>query len=158
MHILKPWERLRTGGLWSRVDNEHNRLIAEELSGCKHILDLGCGYGSLTRYLSAKGFCVHGIDADPVSIEQGRHLFGELSPDTLQVMSADHLEFPSVTFDAVVMRDTLHHLYEEGDVDRTMSELERVVKNCACQGNEGGGNGTANSRDGCGRVSRVSPV
>lgn len=131
MQILNPWERLRTGGLWSRVDHEHNRLIAAELTGRKHILDLGCGYGSLTRHLSAQGFHVHGIDADAKSVEQGRRLFPELSADTLRVMSAEQLEFPSATFDAVVMRDTLHHLYEEGDIDRIMSELERVLKDGA---------------------------
>jgi SAM-dependent methyltransferase len=128
MRIEAPWERLEDGRFWRAVDAEHNRLIAEQLGDCHEVLDLGCGYGSLTAFLTAAGFDTRGVDSDTQSIDRAKLLFPSLDDGDLADMDACSLDFPDDRFDAVVLRDTLHHLWEEGDVDTAFDEIERVLR------------------------------
>ncbi len=127
MKIESPWKRLEKGRFWRSVDAEHNRLIAAELGGCRAALDIGCGYGSLTASLNQAGFDAFGVDTDQPQIEQARALFPAVA-DKLFAMDANTLEFPDDHFDGVVLRDTLHHLWEEGDVAKAFGEIERVLE------------------------------
>lgn len=127
MKIASPWKRLQSGHFWQAVDAEHNRIIAEQLAGCRSALDIGCGYGSLTAYLNRAGFDAIGVDADQPQVEQARALFPAIA-EKLFAMDANALEFPDGRFDAVVLRDTLHHLWEESDVEKAFGEMERVLK------------------------------
>ena len=72
MKIPDPHERLKSA--WGRIDRQHNELIEARLVG-NRILDVGCGYGSLVGFLSARDYRAEGIDFDSVSIEVARHLF-----------------------------------------------------------------------------------
>jgi len=128
MKIKTPWKRLDKGRFWQAVDAEHNRLIASQLIGCREVLDLGCGYGSLTAYLTQAGFITYGVDADRQAIDKSKLLFPSLHPEYINVMDANSLDFPDNRFDGVVMRDTLHHIWEESDVENAFSEIERVLK------------------------------
>jgi SAM-dependent methyltransferase len=128
MKIKTPWKRLENNHLWQAVDAEHNRLIAEQLSGCKEVLDLGCGYGSLTAYLTQVGFQTYGVDSDQQSIVQAKQLFPSLQDEHIKLIDAHALGFADNRFDGVVLRDTLHHLWEESDIDKTFAEIERVLK------------------------------
>ncbi|MFN0215358.1 MAG: class I SAM-dependent methyltransferase [Saprospiraceae bacterium] len=61
----------------SRDDNEaksvlDNLLIALNLSAGSRVLDLACGKGRHSRYLSEKGFDVTGLDISPASIQFAR--------------------------------------------------------------------------------------
>lgn len=127
MKIASPWKRLQGNHFWRAVDREHNRIIIEQLAGCTHILDLGCGYGSLTAALQQAGFQAVGVDADAEQIAQARALFPEAA-NALFPMDAARLQFPDQRFDAVVLRDTLHHLWEEADTTRAFSEIERILR------------------------------
>lgn len=128
MKIETPWLRLKPGRLWQLVDQEHNRLIASQLAGGAKVLDVGCGYGALTAYLAGNGFDPMGIDLEPQVLAMARELFPGLPPDRIKTMGAESLAFPDHHFDGVVLRDTLHHLFQEGDIDKAFSEIERVLK------------------------------
>jgi SAM-dependent methyltransferase len=92
------------------------------------VLDIGCGYGSLTNYLRGRGLTATGIDLDEEGISRGRQLFPVLPDDALVVMSAERIGFPDASFDAVTLRDSLHHLYEEADASRCLDEIRRVLR------------------------------
>lgn len=128
MKVDSPWERLGKDHFWSVVDSNHNSIISRQLTGCKDILDLGCGYGSLTHHLRKLNFNCVGIDSDPISIENGKLLFPDLEEDHLLLCDAIGLDFHENQFDGIVLRDTLHHLYQESDLDKSFSEIERVIK------------------------------
>ncbi len=74
MRIKAPWKRLEKGRFWQAVDAEHNRLIAEQLKDCHEVLDIGCGYGSLTAYLTKAGFDTLGVDSDQQTIDKAKCL------------------------------------------------------------------------------------
>jgi SAM-dependent methyltransferase len=128
MKIKDPWKRLEVGQFWREVDAEHNRIIANELIGVKRVLDIGCGYGSLTNYLYRLGFEVTGIDSDKEMIGKGKDIFPDLKDENLQTMDAMNLSFQNNFFEAMILRDCLHHLYQEGNVDAIFSEIERVLQ------------------------------
>ena len=127
MKIDRPWSRLAENTFWRRVDTEHNRIIANELRGARRILDIGCGYGSLTRYLLTEHVEAIGVDPCFDDICRGRDMFLDLPESRLMVMTAEHLGFGRGTFDAVVLRDALHHLYGEAEIDQALAEIERIL-------------------------------
>ena len=128
MQIQNPWQRLQRGNYWRLVDRDHNRIIARQLSGCRDVLDVGCGYGSLTRYLQGRGFQVTGADVDEDALELARSLSPGVDPHVFRMMSGDRLDFADGRFDAVVLRDTLHHLHGEADLDRAMKDHDQALK------------------------------
>lgn len=92
------------------------------------VLDIGCGYGSLTNHLSQLGFQVTGIDSDVEMIRRGKSLFPELKEENLQIMDAVKISFQDGFFDAVNLRDCLHHLYQEPNINSIFLEIERVLQ------------------------------
>lgn len=121
------WTRLTRESLWRRIDAAHNGIIMEELKpGCR-VLDLGCGYGSLTHALWKAGFDVLGVDIDETFIACGRRIFPDLPPERYQALAVERLAERQERFDAVVLRDTLHHLYEECPIDEMMATIRQVL-------------------------------
>lgn len=86
------------------------RHISGYFSGCRSILDLGCGQGSMLRVLRSQGKKVQGVDADP-------SLVRDLSNDgfTIQLGSIpddlDSLDFDN--FDGVFLGHIVEHLTPE---------------------------------------------
>lgn len=123
MKIDNAHERLNS--LWGRIDERHNSLIAEKLRG-KRILDIGCGYGSLVNYLVARGFEAEGWDHDPESVAVAHELFPGVP--VKHVDAEREATMPANTFDSVVLKDSLHHLAGEGDVDVSFANIRRLLK------------------------------
>lgn len=93
------------------------------------VLDYGCGNGEYTLALLKAGAAeVHGIDISQPYVERAADAARQAGfPDTafkFQVMDAHELSFDDNMFDLVLGRGILHHL----DIDRALSELERVLK------------------------------
>jgi len=90
-----------------------NKLLAM-LSSTKNksILDLGCGNGSLARFLLEKGFNVYGTDAS----EKGITIAKERHPDrfALQDLSSDDLPpiLAEIKFDTIISTEVIEHLYD----------------------------------------------
>ena len=85
-----------------------------------HVLELGCGYGRMTRVLLDRGFRVTGVD---VSAEMLRFAASYVPEACL--VQADASEFRTgKTFDAVLAWDSLFHL----PPDRHRPMLEHIAR------------------------------
>lgn len=122
MHIENAHQRLNS--LWGQIDRQHNELIASRLAG-RRVLDIGCGYGSLVAYLSERGFEAEGVDYDPESIRIARQMFP--SACVRGATAEDLADMPDRSVDSIVLKDCMHHLVGEGDVQRAFRNFRRVL-------------------------------
>jgi ubiquinone/menaquinone biosynthesis C-methylase UbiE len=114
----------RLDGPYGAVDARANERIAGYVRG-QHVLDLGCGFGSLVDYLATTcGLQAVGIDMLEDQVAAGRARF----PAADLRVGDGGLPFPDKSFDTVVLKESLHHLAAEGDVDSTMAEVVRVCR------------------------------
>jgi len=121
MKIKEPHRRLH--GPWGHVDGQHNELIAAQIRGTR-VLDVGCGFGSLVAYLTARGFDAAGVDNDAGCIEKGSELFPRAR---ITIGEGESLGFPDGHFDAVTLKDVMHHVYRESETGKVLREIRRVL-------------------------------
>jgi len=87
-----------------------------------NILEIGCGAGRLTNYLTLKGCNTIGFDIDRNAIIEGRIRY----PDTTMFLaSGTTIHFQNSSFEIVISFDVLEHM---PDVDAHLSEVRRVLK------------------------------
>lgn len=122
MRIEEPHRRL--AGLWGQVDRQHNEIIAAHVVGPR-VLDIGCGYGSLVDFLTEQGFDAVGVDNDAPFIETGLKLFPGAD---LRVGDGESLRFPEGSFDTVIFKDVMHHVYRESEIAQVLREVRHVLK------------------------------
>lgn len=99
-------------------DTRHYPLIADLVADCPVVLDVGCGDGTLSRYLASLGHQVIGINRDPSALpadSEGAHFI---------VAEASGLPFPDDSFDAVVSVMVLHRTR----LELALVEMRRVLK------------------------------
>jgi SAM-dependent methyltransferase len=109
---------------YGRVDARLNRAVAQWVAG-ESVLDVGCGFGPLTDFLRANGFKAIGVDLLEDCVVAGRKRFPQAD---LRVARTDELEFPDKSFDTVVLKDVIHHVYEEDDVGKFLADVKRVAR------------------------------
>jgi len=86
------------------------------------ILEVGCGAGRLTNYLTQKGFNIIGFDISRNLIKDGNTRY----PDAMKFLaSGDSMPFSNSTFDVVLSFDVLEHI---PDVNEHILEVRRVLK------------------------------
>jgi ubiquinone/menaquinone biosynthesis C-methylase UbiE len=121
VRISHPERRLER--FWGRVDQKHIGLICRWLLGPR-VLDVGCGYGTLTAAI-VRDFRIEctGIDRTDRDLAIAKRLFPDCD---FRHADAERLPFEDDSFSTVVLRDTLHHLVNEGDWRQIGSELLRV--------------------------------
>ncbi|MBI5254048.1 MAG: class I SAM-dependent methyltransferase [Euryarchaeota archaeon] len=82
------------------------------------ILEVGCGNGKTLSQLLGRGYDAVGIDISREALKSGgRNL----------VSDARYLPFPNSSFDVVVCRFVLEHLYEEERI-QAIAEMRRVLR------------------------------
>jgi len=88
-----------------------------------HLMDLGCGTGSLSGALTEAGFRVTGID-------RSLGMLGHAHARNLQTAcaSADALPWADDTFDGAISVAVMHHLATPSVVSDSISEMVRVIK------------------------------
>jgi ubiquinone/menaquinone biosynthesis C-methylase UbiE len=89
------------------------------------VLDVGCGPGSLARYLARDGHSVIGIDADPLMVDRAQYLATEVSGVTFEVGDVRSLRFPDGAFDAALATNVLFLL---PDPLAGLREMVRTVR------------------------------
>ena len=96
-----------------------SRINAKKLK----VLDVGCGTGKLSRYLSEETGCdVTGIDTAPEKIEKARNNSDKV---VFKVHSAEEMAFANSTFDVVVSLKVLHDIPSP---EKALRESNRVLK------------------------------
>jgi len=122
MHVENAHQRLKS--LWGRIDRQHNELIASRLMGSR-ILDVGCGYGSLVSFLIELGYRAEGVDYDGANIEVAKEMFPKAN--VRQANGEDLANYPDQSIDSIVLKDCMHHLVGEGDVQKAFRMFRRVL-------------------------------
>jgi ubiquinone/menaquinone biosynthesis C-methylase UbiE len=115
--------------LGQRTANDWIPFLLPYLRPGMHVLDCGCGPGSITVDVAqriAPGLVV-GIDVDAEQVERARQLASQrgLANVRFEVGSAYELPFPEATFDAAYANNVLNHL---GDPLRALGEMRRVLR------------------------------
>lgn len=87
----------------------------------ERLLEIGCGEGANLHHLREAGAVRFGVD-----YSGARTAFARRATDAHTVTAdATRLPFVDGAFDAVLIRDVLHHI---GDVDGVLAEARRVLK------------------------------
>jgi SAM-dependent methyltransferase len=122
MQIKNPDKRLNK--FYGKVDAKHINLILEHVAG-KDVLDMGSGSGTTTAQLTKLGFNCTGFDFDTNAVERAKKLWPGCN---FVVANAEKLPFPDKSFDTVILRDALHHFYQEADFNKVKTEILRVSR------------------------------
>ncbi len=115
--------------LAKRTASEEAAFLLTHLRAGMHVLDVGCGPGSITLGLAAAvapGEVV-GIDIQPSQLEQARALAAQRGVTNVRFEASDvyELPFPDGSFDAAFASSVLQHLREPV---RALAELRRVLR------------------------------
>lgn len=90
----------------------------------KHLLDIGCGRGRLSRALIRRGARVSGADPSDEMIALAR----EAAPNaSFEIAGAESLPYPDGTFDGAVILNSLHHVPED-KIAPALAEAMRVTR------------------------------
>lgn len=114
----------RLDGFYGRVDARMNKRIAHWVVG-KKVLDIGCGFGSSVEYLRVNGFDSIGVDMLEDFIEAGKRKYPFAD---LRAVAFNRFLFPEKHFDTVILKDTLHHILEEADIEEFWESVRHVCK------------------------------
>ena len=111
-----------------------NRLVVDLIplfkkEKFKRILDLGCGTGRHTVYLSKNEFFVVGSDISPRGLKLSQKWIREENIENCCLVKHDMIElpFPNAYFDAVISTNVIHH-NTLNKIKKTVSEIRRVLK------------------------------
>ena len=125
MSYTNPTAYDRFMGRWSARLSAFFLDFAEVQDG-QHVLDVGCGTGSLSRAVVGIGEAskVRGVDPVPAYVAFARETVPELRAQ-FQVGHAESLPFPEHTFDAAL---ALLVLQDFADPRQAVSEMARVTR------------------------------
>lgn len=119
-----PQMAMRLDGFYGRVDERLNERVARHVAG-ESVLDIGCGFGALVEHLRAQGLKATGIDLLESCVSAGR---GRYPSADLRVAASEDLDFPGASFDTVILKDTIHHIYEEDDVAAFLAQVRLITR------------------------------
>ena len=103
---------------WNHNSHYYPRVAAAIPAGALVVLDVGCGDGTLARYLRRSTRRVVGVELDPAVLPS--------EPDGVDYLlaSAEALPFASASVDAITMIMVLHHVESAG----ALVEVRRVLR------------------------------
>ncbi len=84
------------------------------------LLEIGCGNGTMLKYLDSLGWQVEGIDFDPIAVEKAR-----LKGINIKLGSLKDQHYDENTFDAVILSHVIEHV---PDPIALLSEIHRILK------------------------------
>jgi len=98
-----------------------NRLIASLTQPSDVILDVGCGNGSILRYLKQRGYLyLHGLEISSYAIQR-------LQSEGVEMHSGQlpSIPLPACKYDVVILSQVLEHIIRRR---RLLQEIRRVTK------------------------------
>lgn len=111
-HYFQPYDQ------WEDLTKEAMNYIRDGDS----VLDVGCGAGRHTLWLQSLGHDVVAIDRSPLAIKTCE----ERGVEDCEVMSLSNLDFPSNSFDTVLVVGNILGL--GGDVDSVKNILDEIAR------------------------------
>ncbi|MBL7670125.1 MAG: class I SAM-dependent methyltransferase [Bdellovibrionaceae bacterium] len=107
--------------------------VAQVISGCEKVLDLGCGSGRLlTQHALANpriSFTAIDLSTEMLGRADEHLRENHIQNVDLRVQDMTNLkDFTSQTFDAVISSLALHHLPDERSLEACFKEIRRVLK------------------------------
>jgi ubiquinone/menaquinone biosynthesis C-methylase UbiE len=111
----------------SDMNSLHELIACLKIEKADKVLDLGCGAGGISEYISDEtGAHVTGLDYAASAIDVAK-VRTESKRDRLSYIQGDMnaLEFPTHSFDKVFSLDTI---YWVADIDDALSSIVRLVK------------------------------
>ena len=108
------------------IEIVRNRLNSLNIQNIHDVLEIGCGIGTLSAFLSSEyGMSIYGTDFDPKQIRIARELYGENDHLHFRVEDAANLTFEDASFDLVVSQDVFHHI---AAWPQAICEIARVLR------------------------------
>lgn len=104
------------------IDFKYFDCFFEHLPG-KRILDMGCGVGTNTSYLSKKGYSVLGVDASENMLKNAKKLYPGLSFEKHNILQ---LPYPDKSFDGIVLAYVIEHFNADG-LGQLKKEITRLL-------------------------------
>ena len=101
----------------------HYKIAAEHLTQDMKVLDIACGQGHGTIYLSNKVSEIHGADIDKKVIEEANSI-SDRANTFFHVEDIINTNFEDNSFDAVVSMETIEHV----DAMSCLKELHRIIR------------------------------
>ena len=89
--------------------NEYFDIVPETIYTGKYVLDVGCGTGRWSKYLSKKASKIEAIDPSE-SVLSAAALLQDDDHVRISQASAGDIPFPDNTFDLVISLGVLHHI------------------------------------------------
>jgi len=125
----KPWN-------WKLAKEEYWRKPADEIypvafrwkdKGYKKVLDLGCGVGRNSIFLSQMGFEIDAFDLSPTAIEELTYKIKNLKLN-IRTKIGDMLQlpYPNEHFDSILAIHSIYHTDMEG-LKTVIGEMKRVL-------------------------------
>ena len=105
------------------------KIISREYKGTPElVLDLGCGTGSMTLELAARGYDMTGIDYSPEMLDVARRRAEEQGADVLWLcQDMRSFELYGTVDVAVCCLDSLNHLTSPADLDKCLSLVHNYL-------------------------------
>jgi SAM-dependent methyltransferase len=89
------------------------KFAAKMLSGCRHVLEIGCADAFGTRIVRQAGPEVTAVDFDPIFIENARQTMDARWPVDFAVHDMTETAFGANTFDGAFALDVIEHITPE---------------------------------------------
>jgi SAM-dependent methyltransferase len=104
-------------------------LEVEKIKSDSKILEIGCGVGRNTNYLSQQGLKVSGIDISPLAIDEAKKRTDEIGADVsyIAMNACNRLPFKDFEFDHILDLMT-SHLFSLKNLQTYKEELLRIIK------------------------------
>ncbi len=126
-HAFSDKRRSKLDSIYTIVEPSRSHYQNLISAGCrgKKVLEYGCGPGSQSYLLAAKGAEVTGIDISEVAIDQAAKLAEDQGLKiNFMVGNAEELDFGQNAFDRICGSAIIHHL----DIKKAFSGITRVLK------------------------------
>lgn len=110
------------------MENRTNEDVLEELLQVANadVVDVGCGDGSLVRWLTRRGAHVTGVEISPKMLAKAqRH--DHVGDEHYIQGAAEDLPVPNRSTDIVIFFNSLHHI-DAGGLAKAMTESSRVLR------------------------------
>lgn len=109
-----------------------DQLLRRRIAPGMRVFDAGCGAGRNLVYFLRAGYETFGVDPDPASIQEVRHLAATLAPhlstDNFRVEAIERTTFPEAFADVVISSAVLHFARDDANFMQMLRGTWKVLK------------------------------